>query len=94
LGELSVDELVLRHLLPQAALGLESWGVSQDVIDRYLTIIEQRCLTGLTGAEWQVATVERFERAGMAREEGLRRMLARYVEGMHSNEPVHTWSIP
>ncbi len=93
-GELSVDELVLRHLLPQAALGLESWGVSQDVIDRYLTIIEQRCLTGLTGAEWQVATVERFERAGMAREEGLRRMLARYVEGMHSNEPVHTWSIP
>ncbi|WP_432557791.1 glutamate--cysteine ligase [Granulicoccus sp. GXG6511] len=93
-GELSVDELVLRHLLPRAAAGLESWGVSQNVIDRYLTIIEQRCLLGRNGASWQIDTVTRFEQAGMAREEALQRMLTRYVEGMHSNEPVHTWSLP
>ncbi|MDO5681553.1 MAG: glutamate--cysteine ligase [Propionibacteriaceae bacterium] len=93
-GELSVDELVLRHLLPKAADGLESWGVSQSVIDRYLTIIEQRCLLGRNGATWQVETVERFQRAGMAREEALRRMLSHYLEGMHSNVPVHEWEIP
>lgn len=93
-GELSVDELVLRHLLPLAARGLESWGVSQSVIDRYLTIIEQRCLTGRNGATWQVEAVARFERAGMSRDEALHHMLARYLEGMHSNDPVHTWSLP
>lgn len=93
-GELGVDELVLRHLLPQAARGLEAWGVAQSVIDRYLTIIEQRCLTGRNGATWQVEAVAAFERAGLSRDDALHRMLALYVEGMHSNEPVHTWSLP
>ena len=93
-GELSVDELVLRHLLPLAAQGLEMFDVSQAVIDRYLTVIEQRCLRGRNGATWQTATVARFERAGMSRDEALHHMLAHYVAGMHSNEPVHTWAIP
>ncbi|WP_425308917.1 glutamate--cysteine ligase [Ammonicoccus fulvus] len=93
-GELSVDELILRHLLPLAADGLASWGVAQSVIDRYLPIIEQRCLTGLNGAAWQVQAVERFEAAGASRDEALHRMLQLYVEGMHGNEPVHTWALP
>lgn len=93
-GELSVDELVLRHLLPLAAAGLESFGVSATVLDRYLTIIEQRCLRGRNGATWQVEAVARFEQVGMSRDEALRHMLGRYVEGMHSNEPVHTWANP
>lgn len=48
LGEVSADELVLRHLLPMAAEGLRRWKVAGDVSDRYLGVIEGRAKTGRT----------------------------------------------
>lgn len=93
-GELSADELVLRHLLPMAHEGLRAWGVSDAVRERYLGIIEGRARTGVNGAEWQTRAVRHFEGEGHARREALRRMLQRYCEHMESNEPVHTWPSP
>ena len=55
------------------------------------TSIEHRCLRGANGATWQTAEVHRRERAGESREEALRGMLGRYLDAMHSNEPVHLW---
>src|ERR1700678_1156921 len=92
-GEAPATELVLRRLLPLAREGLASWGVGQEHIDRLLGIIEQRCLTGMTGAAWQIATVAELCRTGTARPEALRRMTQRYIEHMHTNAPVHTWSV-
>jgi gamma-glutamyl:cysteine ligase YbdK (ATP-grasp superfamily) len=92
LGEVPAAELVLRRLLPLAREGLAAWGVGQEHADRLLGIIEQRCLTGRTGAAWQVAAVGALEdELGGDREEALRRMTQRYIELMHTNEPVHTW---
>ncbi|EXG79559.1 glutamate--cysteine ligase [Cryptosporangium arvum] len=91
-GEVPVSELILRHLLPMAAQGLDAWGVSADERDRLLGIVEGRCLAHRTGAEWQVAAVEKYERSGLGRDEALRRMTVDYLARMHSNEPVHTWS--
>jgi hypothetical protein len=85
---------VLRYLLPLAYEGLEAWGVAGEVLDRYLPIIEQRCLTSRNGATWQVEAVQRLEESGMDRDQALHRMLLHYIEGMHSNEPVHTWPLP
>ena len=93
-GEVAADELVLRHLLPLAHEGLEQWGVSAAVRDRYLGVIEGRCTSGMNGAAWQVATVERLEDRGADRASALSGMLERYVEGMAANEPVHTWKVP
>jgi hypothetical protein len=93
-GEVAADELVLRHLLPLAHEGLEEWGVSAAVRDRYLGVIEGRCTSGMNGAAWQVATVERLEDKGADRASALSGMLERYVEGMAANEPVHTWKVP
>lgn len=93
-GELSVDELVLRHLLPLANQGLVDWGVSQAVRDRYLTVIEQRCLRRRNGASWQIDTVASLEASGLDREAAIHRMLELYIEAMHSNEPVHSWPVP
>jgi hypothetical protein len=93
-GEIPVSELVLRHLLPLAYEGLTRWGVAQEVRDRYLSIIEGRCLSGRNGAAWQIETVRRLERRGRSREEALREMLEIYAEHMHANEPVHTWAVP
>ncbi|MFP5415475.1 MAG: glutamate--cysteine ligase [Actinomycetes bacterium] len=93
-GELPASELVLRHLLPEAHAGLAQMGVASAVADRYLGIIEGRCLTGVNGADWQVACVNAFESRGMARPQALTAMTAAYTERMHANEPVHTWDLP
>ena len=62
--------------------------------ERYLGIIEARAKTGRNGASWQVATVHSLEDAGADRAHALTTMLKLYTEGMHSNEPVHTWEVP
>jgi gamma-glutamyl:cysteine ligase YbdK (ATP-grasp superfamily) len=91
-GDTPVTELVLRRLLPLAREGLARWGVGRAHTDRLLGIIEQRCLTGQNGAAWQIATVAELNR-GLDRREALRQMTERYIERMHSNEPVHTWPV-
>jgi gamma-glutamyl:cysteine ligase YbdK (ATP-grasp superfamily) len=94
-GDTPVSELVLRRLLPLAHEGLGRWGVDEAVAGRLLGIIEQRCLTGQTGAAWQMSTVAELTRhSGLDRREALRQMTQRYIEHMHSNEPVHTWPLP
>jgi hypothetical protein len=91
-GDVPVAELVLRRLLPLAREGLFRWGVNPAQADRLLGIIEQRCLTGRTGATWQIATVAALtQRNGADRLEALRLMTRRYIEHMHTNQPVHTW---
>ncbi|HTS99604.1 MAG TPA: glutamate-cysteine ligase family protein [Streptosporangiaceae bacterium] len=92
-GEAPVAELVLRRLLPLAREGLRRWDVSAEHADRLLGIIEQRCLTGQTGAAWQVASTAALAGDGADRPEALRRMTQRYIEHMHANEPAHTWPV-
>ena len=94
MGDVPAAELVLRRILPLARTGLTRWGVNPAHADRLLGIIEQRCLTGQTGAAWQIATVRALSQdGGVDREEALRLMTQRYVEHMHTNEPVHTWPL-
>jgi gamma-glutamyl:cysteine ligase YbdK (ATP-grasp superfamily) len=94
LGEVPATELVLRRLLPLAHEGLSRWGVDDAVRERLLGVIEGRCLTSRNGAWWQSEVLHRIDRAGHHdRAEALRLMLARYVEHMHGNEPVHTWPV-
>jgi hypothetical protein len=93
-GDVPATELILRRLLPMAHEGLTRWGVSQAVRDRYLTIVEQRCVTGVNGASWQSECVARLEARGLDRIAALREMLRHYISGMEANEPVHTWDLP
>jgi hypothetical protein len=90
MGEVPAAELILRRLLPMAHEGLAQWGVHGPVADRLLGIIEGRCLSGRTGATWQV---ERVRAQGGDRHEALRAMTLDYIEHMHTNEPVHTWAV-
>jgi hypothetical protein len=57
-------------------------------------VIEQRAKSGRNGASWQIEAVHALEDRGMARREALTQMLHLYLEGMHANEPVHTWPVP
>jgi hypothetical protein len=94
LGEVTVDELVLRRLLPMAHDGLQRWGVCADARDRYLGVIEQRAKSGRNAAGWQSDTVHALEERGADRVRALTEMLRLYCEGMHANEPVHMWPTP
>ncbi|MEI2764322.1 MAG: glutamate--cysteine ligase [Dermatophilaceae bacterium] len=93
-GDVPAAELVLRHLLPLAHEGLRAWGMADAARERYLGVIEGRAKAGITGASWQVATVQRLLDRGLGRPEALRAMLRAYAENMHANAPVHTWDIP
>jgi hypothetical protein len=95
MGTVPVTELVLRRLLPLAQQGLAEWGVDTAVSDRLLGVIERRCTTYRNGAEWQVETVRKIEeqKQPLDRREALREMLRRYVDNMHSNEPVDSWPL-
>jgi hypothetical protein len=63
------------------------------VIDRLLTVIERRCVTGRTGAQWQIDAVAAYEDKGLDRWEALRRMSRAYGEHMHRNDPAHSWPL-
>ena len=76
LGEVTPDELVLRQLLPMADEGLRRWGVSADVRDRFLGVIEGRAKTGRNGSAWQVATVHALQERGLDRPQGAGRNAA------------------
>ncbi|GAA1291597.1 glutamate--cysteine ligase [Planotetraspora silvatica] len=89
LGEVPAAELVLRRLLPLAHQGLDLWGVDAVQRERLLGIIERRCLTGRTGAAWQVDAVRDLGGGYDA----LRRMTLRYLDRMHENKPVHLWDL-
>src|SRR5690349_3151521 len=88
-GQVRATELVLRRLLPMARAGLDAWGVPGDESDRYLGIIEQRCLRETSGAAWFVDRMH--ARGGEDRYDALRHTLLDYRERMHSNAPVHEW---
>ncbi len=90
-GEVPVDELVLRHLLPRAHDGLRALGMDDDIRERLLGIIEGRCISGRNGANWQLGAVHDLEARGYDRWEALRRMTQEYTARMHTNAPVHTW---
>ncbi|MGQ0844209.1 MAG: glutamate--cysteine ligase [Sporichthyaceae bacterium] len=93
-GELPAVDLVRRELLPIAAAGLDSWGVSAADRDEMLGIVHARCAHRVNGASWQIAALDRFEARGLGRDAALRETTAVYLEHMHTGEPVHTWPLP
>ncbi|MFC4081559.1 glutamate--cysteine ligase [Amycolatopsis samaneae] len=93
IGWIPPDELALRVLLPLAHDGLRRSGVSDEARERYLGVIERRCLARRTGASWQRDYVLRAQERGADREAALGRMLRRYLELSAEGSPVHTWSL-
>jgi hypothetical protein len=91
IGQVAVNELALRRLLPLAREGLERWGTDPGESGRLLGIIEARCSTGRNGATWYRDRVHARQAAGDDRATALRATLLEYRERMHTNEPVHTW---
>src|SRR5580698_10405922 len=57
-----------ENLHTAARYGLDRWGAGAGCADRLLGIIEQRCLTGRTGAAWQIGAVTALSDRGASRD--------------------------
>ncbi|MGI8309832.1 glutamate--cysteine ligase [Saccharopolyspora hattusasensis] len=93
IGWIKPDELVLRRLLPMAHDGLRACGVSDAACERYLGVIEKRCLAKRNGSTWQRETVALLEDRGADRHGALAGMLRRYIDLADNGDPVHAWPV-
>ena len=80
-----VGEL-FRQLLPLARNGLEQLGCDRAESEYYVSIIEQRLLSGQTGAAWQLAWLDKHGEDQVA-------LVAAYRERQESGLPVHEWEL-
>lgn len=81
-----VDELILDVLLPMASQGLASFGLGKEEIETWLGIIRQRVQSGMTGAAWQRAWTEKYDRDFPA-------LVRQYRELQNSDQPIHAWAL-
>ena len=81
----SMQDLLLRGLLPMARQGLVTLQLDRSDIDFYLGIIQERLISGQTGAEWQRRFVE-------GRSADMRSLLSAYLDNQISGLPVHQWN--
>ncbi|WP_188668963.1 glutamate--cysteine ligase [Tersicoccus solisilvae] len=93
-GDVPVDELIVRQLLPMAETGLHQLGVDPDLVAHYLGILRDRAKSGQNGARWQLDTSAALQAGGMDRDEAMRELVRRYRKHMHANLPVHEWPAP
>ncbi len=80
----TLQELIIRKLIPLAEQGLQKLTIEQDSIDHYLGIIKERTITGQTGAVWQINHLDQNNG-------DLTKMTADYLNMQQTGKPVHTW---
>ena len=89
---ISASKLILEELLPIAREGLIQEGIDTQDIDRYLGVIEQRCLTKQTGAKWAIKSITEMDES-LLPEEKVRSITSEMLVNQKSDEPVHKWKL-
>jgi len=79
------DVFVHDFLIPAAHRGLQQLQVSQDDIDYYLNIIEQRLSCHKTGSIWQRYVAHKNKN-------NLEHLVEQYLEMQYSQRPVYAWA--
>lgn len=82
----TLAEHLTSHLLDTATDGLVAAGVSSDEAEHWLSVIRGRVERMRTGADWQIAWVQRHGRDFAA-------LVDAYAERQVGNTPVHEWSL-
>lgn len=85
-----VQKLIIEILLPLAKEGLIKAGIVDDEIVRYLTIIEERTLSGKTGSRWMVNGFRTLKKE-MGRDEAMVALTAALYQRRLTGLPVHEW---
>jgi hypothetical protein len=83
---------LLLSLLPQAYEGLAAAGVDPREAQYFLGILEARTRSGQTGAVWQRTVLSKLNAQGCTGYAASAALLERYIKGVESERPVHTWT--
>lgn len=87
--QISVRELIIKHLLPIAREGLVKAGIDTIDIDRYLSIIERRAI-GKTGAQWIIQNYRALRR-DLKRDDALLALTKAIHHYQRSGSPISDW---
>jgi hypothetical protein len=78
--------LLFEEILPMARQGLKMLAIDADDIDFYSGIMQARIHSGQTGAAWQRAYRQKYNKDSL-------HLVAAYLERQRSGAPVHEWEI-
>ncbi len=82
--EMQLKEVILKHALPTARMGLEKAGFKN--CERWLNIIEARVKNEATGANWILQHWKQHADSG--------KLVCDYLDQAQTNQPVHLWQTP
>jgi CBS domain-containing protein len=86
----SVQDIVLKELLPIAREGLKKAKIDVTDIDNYLGIIEDRTKSGKTGARWILNSYSKLRKEG-TKDEALVATTAGIYHRQRDGLPIHLW---
>jgi len=84
---------LVKRLLPIAKKGLESRGVKEEDIRKYLGVIEKRAESHMTGARWMLRAYTKLH-DNTNTDEALSVLTASMIQNQMTNKPVHEWNLP
>ncbi len=86
---ISVQDLIVKELLPIAYSGLEKANIDKKDRERLLKIIENRAM-GITPSVWNIKNY-RFLRKSMKKDNALRALTKTIYENQQNGSPLHEW---
>lgn len=89
---ITVQDLVLKELLPIAKEGLKKAAIDPADITKYMDIIEERTKTGRTGSQWMLDSYNDLKNKG-TQDEAIVALTAGMAKRQKRNIPVHKWTI-
>jgi len=90
----SAPELIRGQLLDVARKGLQTRGVRDEDIQRYLGIIDDRVASKRTGAQWQLYSLAHMRKQGnTTRAERLDTLVSGMIRRQMDGKPGHTWEL-
>ena len=90
----SADNLIVEQLIDISREGLQARKVDEEDIEKYLSVIDARVKSKMTGAQWQLTSLANMKRAGgNSRAERLDSLVEGMISRQESGDPWHTWSL-
>lgn len=86
------SRLIIEELLPRARRGLESVGIDQADIDRYMSILEERVGKNRTGSQWMLESLAAMDKRAKLNVR-MRTVTAAMLENQYENRPIHEWAL-
>ncbi len=88
----AAKDLILKKLLPSAKKGLQSAGIDEADIKKYLGIIEARVKNDCTGARWMLDSYANMDKVAKPNVK-LRTLTAAIQKNQTEGKPVHKWKL-